>query len=172
MAIRNVVQEGDDVLLKKCRPVEKFDDKLFELLDDMADTMYESNGVGLAAPQVGIRRRIVVIDVDDDNGLIELINPEIVYKSDETEISLEGCLSYVGQWGYVERPLKVKAKAQDRNGDYFEIEGEGLLARCLCHEIDHLEGISFKSRAQRMLTKEEIEEMAKNQEEESEEAQE
>lgn len=172
MAIRNVVQEGDDVLLKKCRPVEKFDAKLFELLDDMADTMYESNGVGLAAPQVGIRRRIVVIDVDDDNGLIELINPEIVYKSEETEISLEGCLSYVGQWGYVERPLKVKAKAQDRNGDYFEIEGEGLLARCLCHEIDHLEGISFKSRAQRMLTKEEIEEMAKNQEEESEEAQE
>ena len=171
MAIRNVVQEGDDILLKKCRPVEKFDDKLLELLDDMADTMYESNGVGLAAPQVGIRRRIVVIDVDDDNGLIELINPEIIYKSEETEISLEGCLSYVGQWGYVERPIKVKAKAQDRTGDYFEIEGEGLLARCLCHEIDHLEGISFKSIAKRMLTKEEIEEMAKNQEEESEEAQ-
>ena len=169
MAIRNVVQEGDDILTKKCRLVEKFDDKLFDLLDDMADTMYEANGVGLAAPQIGIRRQIVVIDVDDENGLLELINPEIIYKSEETETSLEGCLSFVGQWGLVERPLKVKVKAQDRYGDEFELEGEGLLARCFCHEIDHLSGVSFKSIATRMLTPEEIEAMAKADEEEEEE---
>ena len=165
MATRTIVTEGDDVLLKKCRTVEKFNKRLFELLDDMADTLYESEGVGLAAPQVGVRRRVVVIDVGDENGLIELVNPEITERSEETVTDMEGCLSFPGQWGMVERPERVRAKAQDRNGEWFEIEGEGLLARCLCHEIDHLNGVVFKTLASHMLTPEEIDEMIKKQQE-------
>ena len=165
MATRTIVTEGDDVLLKKCRTVDKFNNRLFELLDDMADTLFESDGVGLAAPQVGVRRRVVVIDVGDENGLIELINPEITEKSEETVADMEGCLSFPGQWGIVERPLRVSAKAQNREGEWFEITGEGLLARCLCHEIDHLNGVVFKNLASHMLTPEEVEEMIKIQQE-------
>ena len=165
MATRTIVTEGDDVLLKKCRTVEKFNSRLFELLDDMAETLYESDGVGLAAPQVGVRRRVVVIDVGDENGLMELINPEIIETSEETATDMEGCLSFPGQWGMVERPLRVRVKAQNRDGKWYEIEGEDLLARCLCHEIDHLNGVVFKSLASHMLTAEEIEEMIKKQQE-------
>lgn len=149
MATRNIVVEGDEVLRKKCRVVEKFDDRLFELLDDMRDTLYGSgNGVGLAAPQVGILRRVVVIDVGE--GLIELINPEIISQSGK-QTGSEGCLSCPGQFGIVTRPQKVRVKAQNRSGEWFEVEGEDLLARAFCHELDHLEGRLFKDIAEKML---------------------
>lgn len=140
MALRNIVKVGEDVLTKKCREVTVFDDKLWVLLDDMLETMKEANGVGLAAPQVGILRRVVVIDVGD--GPIELINPVITsMRGKQREI--EGCLSAPGQWGFVTRPAKVKVTALNRYGKEFKIEGTELLARALCHEIDHLNGTVF-----------------------------
>lgn len=140
MALRNIRKLGDDVLRKKCRIVETIDDRILTLLNDMADTMYDANGVGLAAPQVGILKRIAVIDVGD--GLIELINPEITSVSG-SETTDEGCLSVPGKYGKVERPTKVSVKATNRFGEQYELTGEGLLARALCHEIDHLDGIVF-----------------------------
>lgn len=140
MAIRNIRKLGDDILRKKSRRVEKIDDKIVELLDDMAETMYKSDGVGLAAPQVGILKRIVVIDVGD--GLLELINPEITDFSGNVK-DVEGCLSVPGKYGYVVRPQKVTVTALDRFGDKKVINGEGMLAKALCHEIDHLDGIMF-----------------------------
>ena len=142
MAIRSIVKVGDPVLSKKCREVENIDDRIITLLDDMIDTLYDSGGVGLAAPQVGVLKRIAVIDVGD--GLIELINPEIVTE-EGTQNDLEGCLSIPGKWGYVERPNKVTVRAMDRHGDVYEYEGEKLLARAFCHEIEHLDGILFSS---------------------------
>lgn len=156
MAIRKIVKEGDSVLTKKCRPVEKFDWRLAQLLDDMAETLHLANGVGLAAPQVGILRRVVIVDIGE--GVIELINPQIIAYSGEQE-SLEGCLSCPGEWGITRRPEYVKVKAQDRNGKEFTIEGRELLAKAFCHEIDHLNGIIFKQVAVRMLTPDEIEEL-------------
>lgn len=153
MAIRQIVKEGDDVLAKKCRTVEKFDARLADLIDDMIETLHLSNGVGLAAPQVGILRRVVVIDIGE--GVIELVNPKIIAYSGEQE-TLEGCLSCPGEWGYTRRPDYVKVKAQDRNGKEYTIEGKELLAKAFCHEIDHLDGIIFKQKAIRMLTPEEI----------------
>lgn len=158
MALRNIVKEGDDILNKKCRPVTKFDKKLATLLEDMAETMRQANGVGLAAPQVGILRRVVVIDIGE--GLIELVNPQIIAFSGE-QTGNEGCLSFPGQWGIVTRPDYVKVKAQDRHGEEFTVEGRELLARAFCHELDHLDGVVFKSVADHMLTPEEIEEMDK-----------
>ncbi len=142
MAIRKIVTVGDDVLTKKCRTVDKIDDRVITLLDDMIDTLYESGGVGLAAPQVGVLKRIVVIDLDDGEGLIELINPEIISQEGEQTDS-EGCLSYPGRYGKVTRPNIVTVRAMDRNGDLYEYTGEGLLARAFCHELDHLEGKMF-----------------------------
>ena len=142
MAIRSIVKVGDPVLSKKCREVENIDDRSITLLDDMIDTLYDSGGVGLAAPQVGVLKRIAVIDVGD--GLIELINPEIV-STEGTQNDLEGCLSLPGKWGYVERPKKVTVRAMDRTGDVYEYEGEDLLARAFCHELEHLDGILFSS---------------------------
>lgn len=138
--IREVIKNGDEVLRKKCHRVEKFDAKLHSLLDDMYETMQDKDGVGLAAPQVGILRRVVVIDVGE--GKIELVNPEIVKSSGEQE-GQEGCLSCPGVWGDVVRPMKVTVKAQDRYGKEFKIKGQELLARAFCHEIDHLDGILF-----------------------------
>lgn len=143
MAIRNIVKEGDEVLGKVCRPVEKIDERIITLLDDMAETMYASDGVGLAAPQVGILKRIAVIDVG--NGIIELINPEIIKREGEQR-EVEGCLSVPGVSGFTVRPQIVTVKATDRNGEEFVIRGEGLLARAFCHEIDHLDGILFRSK--------------------------
>ena len=143
MAIRKIVTLGDDVLRKTSRPVVKFDEKLWQLLDDMKETMEKADGVGLAAVQVGVLRRAIVIDVGD--GLIELINPEIIETSGE-EISPEGCLSIPGVVGTVNRPYKVTVKAQDRFGKEYTATGEGLLARAFCHEIDHLDGILFKDK--------------------------
>ena len=148
MAIRNIVKEGDDILTKVCRPVEKFDDKLGQMLDDMAETMKTADGVGLAAPQIGVLRRAVIVDVGD--GVIELINPKIIQHSGEQR-DAEGCLSCPGEYGIVERPMHVVVEAQDRHGKKFTIEGEELKARAFCHEIDHLDGIIFKKRAIRML---------------------
>ncbi len=156
MALRNIVKDGDEILSKKCRPVEKFDQKIWTLLDDMAETMHRANGVGLAAPQVGMLRRVVVIDIGE--GVIELVNPQIIAYSGEQE-GLEGCLSFPGEWGIAKRPNYVKVRAQDRHGEEFEIEGRELLARAFCHEIDHLNGVVFKDRVERMLTPKEIEEL-------------
>lgn len=142
MAIRKIVTVGDDVLTKKCRTVDKIDDRVITLLDDMIDTLYESGGVGLAAPQVGVLKRIVVIDLDDGEGLIELINPEIISQEGE-QTDTEGCLSYPGRYGMVTRPNIVTVRAMDRNGDLYEYTGEGLLARAFCHELDHLDGKMF-----------------------------
>jgi peptide deformylase len=140
MAIRNIRIDDDPILRKKSRPVTEFNDRLFELLDDMKETMYKSGGVGLAAPQVGVLRRVAVIDIGD--GLIELINPEIIHAEGEQTDS-EGCLSNPGNFGLVTRPNKVTVRAMNRDGETFEISGEGLLARAFCHELDHLDGKMF-----------------------------
>lgn len=141
MALRKIVTDGDPVLLKVCKPVEKFDSRLGELLDDMKETMYKAEGVGLAAPQVGIIRRAVVIDVGEE--YIELINPEIISASEQTQYGPEGCLSYPELYGYVTRPKTVKFKAQDRYGEWYEKEVSDLFARCVCHELNHLDGITL-----------------------------
>ena len=153
MAIRNIVQFGDDVLKKECRPVEKFDRKLHQLLDDMQDTLYEANGAGLAAPQVGILRQVCIVDVGE--GPIELVNPEIIATEGE-QSGPEGCLSLPNEWGMVTRPMKVTVRAENRKGLWFEMSGEELLARAFCHEIDHLHGTVFTDVAGRMLSREEI----------------
>lgn len=140
MALRTIVKKGDDVLNKKCRPVEVFDKKLHTILDDMKETLAKANGVGLAAPQVGIMRRYCIIDVEE--GFFELINPEIISTSG-SQRDVEGCLSCPNDWGYVTRPNKVKFKAQNRFGEWYEAEAEGLFARAVCHETDHLDGKLF-----------------------------
>lgn len=160
MALRKVLEKGDPTLEKHSRPVTEFNERLFTLLDDMKETLEAAGGVGLAAPQVGVLRRVVVVletnvENEDDEYMIELINPEIIESSGE-QTGPEGCLSLPGKYGVVTRPDYVKVRAQDRNGDTFEYEGEGLTARCFCHEIDHLEGVLFTERAQRMLTPEEL----------------
>lgn len=141
MAIRNIRTEDDEVLRKKCKEVTSFDEKLWQLLDDMAETMYNANGVGLAAPQVGILKRVVVIDVGE--GLLELINPQIISAEGE-QTGDEGCLSCPNQYAQVTRPKTVKVQAKDRNGNHLLLKGSDLLARAFCHEIDHLDGIIFK----------------------------
>ena len=154
MAIRNIVKLGEECLRKVCKPQEKFDLRLWVLLKDMADTMYKAEGVGLAAPQVGILRRVVVIDVGE--GLIELINPVIV-EADGEQTDREGCLSLPGRQGIVTRPNWVKVQAQDRKGNAFEFEAEGFFARAVCHELDHLDGRVYIDVMDRELTPEEIE---------------
>ena len=161
MARRNVLTKEQPGLYKKCRPVTDFNERLHQLLDDMADTLELENGVGLAAPQVGVlRRAVIVLETNvpegEDDYLIELINPEII-ESDGEQFGPEGCLSVPGEYGLVRRPMHVKVRAQDRNGETFEVEGTGLTARCFCHEIDHLDGIVFTSKCERMLTDEELE---------------
>lgn len=146
MAIRNIVKIGDDILRKICRTQLTFDEKLATLLDDMAETMYKAEGVGLAAPQVGLLRRICVVDVGD--GLIELVNPVITAKSGSQKGN-EGCLSIPERFEEVERPMSVTVRAQDRNGNNFTITAEGFKARALCHEIDHLDGILYIDRVKK-----------------------
>ena len=153
MAIREIRKYDDPALYKVCRPVEKFDERLCELLDDMAETMYQANGVGLAAPQVGILRRVVVIDVGD--GIIELVNPRIL-RTAGSETTSEGCLSFPGEYGLVERPTEVEIEAEDRHGKTFRMTGHDLLARAFCHETDHLDGKVFKTIAIEMLDEEDL----------------
>ncbi len=155
MAIREIIKEGDEVLAKKCREVTDFNDRLSVLIDDMFDTMYEANGVGLAAPQVGILRRIVVIDTGDQP--IELVNPVILTQEGEQQ-DVEGCLSVPGIYGMTKRPAKVRVRALDRKGAAHEYEGEGLLARAFCHEIDHLDGILFRTHVTEYINTSETEE--------------
>lgn len=164
MALRNIVTVGDSVLSKTCRPVVKFDRRLHILIDDMIDTLIDSGGVGLAAPQVGVLRRVVVVDVGE-NEILELVNPEIVEQSGE-QTGLEGCLSVPGKYGVVTRPNVVKVRAQDRFGEWFEAEGEELIARCFCHELAHLDGHLYTEIAERMLTPEELQELMKEDDEE------
>lgn len=152
MAVREIRKEGDEVLRKKCRRVEKLDEKLFQLLDDMADTMHKANGVGLAAPQVGILKQVAVIDVGD--GVIELINPEIISQRGSV-VDVEGCLSVPGVWAHVERPQVVKVRAMGRDGKERIYKGDGLLARAFCHEIEHLSGQLFIDKAIRFVHPEE-----------------
>lgn len=153
MALRKILTADEPTLHKICKPVTKFDKKLHELLDDMAETLYDANGVGLAAPQVGILRRIVVIDTGEE--LVELINPEIMETSGEQD-GVEGCLSVPGEYWLVKRPNYAKARAQDREGNWFELEGEELIARCICHECDHLDGHIYTEIAHHKLTDEEL----------------
>ena len=150
MAIRNILKDDEPTLRKVCRPVTDFDERLGQLLDDMAETMYAANGVGLAGPQVGILRRLFVMDVGE--GLIEAINPEIIEQSGK-QTDTEGCLSFPNRWGQVTRPKKVKLKAQDRYGKWFIITATDLLARCICHENDHLNGVVFLDHATDIETK-------------------
>ena len=140
MAIRNIVKVGDDVLTKKCRTVEKFDERLETLIEDLFETLYDSGGAGLAAPQVGVLRRVAVIDIDENP--IELVNPEII-KTEGSQTGAEGCLSNPGKFGVVTRPMKVTVRAQDRKGEWHEYQGEELLARAFCHETEHLDGKMF-----------------------------
>ena len=161
MARRNILTKEEPGLYKKCRPVTEFNSRLHQLLDDMRDTLSNQNGVGLAAPQVGVLRRAVIVletnvPEEKDEYIIELVNPEII-EADGEQNGAEGCLSVPGEYGLVKRPMHVKVRAQDRNGQFFEVEGEGLTARCFCHVIDHLEGIIFTSKCERMLTEEEME---------------
>ena len=157
MAIREIVTQGDPVLNKVCHPVTQFDQKLWDLLDDMHDTLDQSNGVGLAAPQVGILRRVVLV-INGEDRVIELINPVIIHTEGEQE-GLEGCLSVPGKWRVVKRPMRVRVRAQDRNGNWFEEEDEELTARCFCHELDHLDGHLFSELADRLYTSEELDAM-------------
>ncbi len=156
MALLNIVKEGDEVLRKVCKPVTAITPRTLRLLDDMLETLHKADGVGLAAPQVGVLRRIAIVEVEEGNPY-ELINPEIIAREGEQE-EMEGCLSIPDEWGITHRPAKVTVRAMDRKGETYEVTGEGLLARAFCHEIDHLDGILFKDKAIHMLTKEEINE--------------
>ena len=153
MGIRKILTDKDPALHKVCRPVEKFDWRLHRLLDDMRDTLDEANGVGLAAPQVGILRRVVIVDTGEE--ILELVNPEMLETSGEQE-GPEGCLSVPGKYGLVKRPFYAKVRAQDRHGNWFETDGEELTARCFCHELDHLDGIIYTQVMERLLTDEEL----------------
>ena len=155
--VKEIVKKGDPVLGKKCHDVTRFDQKLHNLLDDMRDTLQVSEGIGLAAPQVGILRRVVVV-MNEREEIIELVNPEIVSSSGE-QTGLEGCLSLPGYFGEVTRPMKVRVKAQDRNGNPIEVEDEGLTARCFCHELAHLDGHLFDELCDKLYTSEEIQAM-------------
>lgn len=158
MAKLNIVKVGDEVLRKKCRPVIQITPRITTLLDDMIETLHDADGVGLAAPQVGILRRICIVETEPGK-IYEMINPEIISKEGEQE-ELEGCLSVPGKWGYTKRPMTVTVRATDRTGKEYTVTGEGLTARAFCHEIDHLDGVIFTDNAVRMLTEEEIEELS------------
>ena len=153
MGIRKILTDAEPALHKTCRPVESFDRKLHNLLDDMRETLIESGGVGLAAPQVGILRRVVLVDTGDE--ILELVNPSLV-ETDGIQEGAEGCLSIPGKYGLVKRPYYAKVRAQDRDGQWFEAEGEELIARCFCHELDHLDGIIYTEVMDRYLTDEEL----------------
>lgn len=157
--------QGDPALTKVCHPVTKFDDKLWDLLDDLKETLAKANGLGLAAPQVGILRRAVIV-VDDDGEMLELVNPQIIDQKGEQD-GLEGCLSVPGKWGYVKRPAWVKVKAQDRKGNWFEAEGNDVTARCFCHELSHLDGHLYVELTDRLYTSEELDAMAQEEEEQA-----
>ena len=154
MGLRRILTDKEPALHKVCKPVTSFDQKLHKLLDDMTETLIDSNGVGLAAPQVGILRRVVLVDTGE--GILELVNPELI-ETDGEQVGTEGCLSVPGKYGLVKRPYYAKVRAQDRDGNWYEAEGEELIARCFCHELDHLDGIIYTQVMDRFLTDEELE---------------
>lgn len=166
MALRKIALQGEACLSKVCRPVTDFNDRLHQLLDDLTDTLIDSGGVGLAAPQVGILRRVCVV-MNEDNEVLELVNPEVIYTEGE-QTGLEGCLSVPGKYGEVTRPWFVRVRAQDRDGNWFEAEDEGLTARCFCHEIEHLDGHLFVEHTDHLLSEEELEAYIRKQEAEEE----
>lgn len=153
MGLRKILTDTEPALHKTCKPVEKFDERLRKLLEDMRDTLLESGGVGLAAPQIGILRRVVLVDTGEE--ILELINPSLL-ETDGEQDGAEGCLSIPGKYGWVKRPYYAKVRAQDRDGNWFEAEGEELIARCFCHELDHLDGILYTQVMDRFLTEEEL----------------
>ena len=155
MGLRKILTDAEPALHKVCKPVVNFDSRLHALLDDMRETLIESGGVGLAAPQVGILRRVVLVDIGEE--ILELVNPTLVSTDGEQE-GPEGCLSIPGKYGLVKRPYIAKVRAQDRDGNWYEAEGEELIARCFCHELDHLDGIVYTEIMERFLTDEELEE--------------
>ena len=155
MALRKILTDAESALHKVCKPVTAFDKKLHTLLDDMRETLIESGGVGLAAPQVGILRRVVLVDTGDE--ILELINPELI-STDGEQVGPEGCLSVPGKYGLVKRPYYATVRAQDRDGNWYEAEGEELIARCFCHELDHLDGILYTQIMDRFLTQKELDE--------------
>ena len=163
MALRKIVEQGEDCLYKVCRPVTDFNRRLHFLMDDLVETLSEAGGAGLAAPQVGILRRACVVMDDETEEYIELVNPEIIAQNGE-QTGPEGCLSVPGKWGLVTRPNYVRVRAQDRDGNWFELEGEGLMARCFCHELEHLDGHLYTEHIDRFLTDEEVEEYFKREE--------
>ena len=163
MALRRIVLQGDECLTKVCRPITEFNSRLHILLDDMTETLLDSGGVGLAAPQVGILRRVCVVQNEDDE-IIELVNPEIIYTEGE-QTGLEGCLSVPGKYGVVTRPEVVRVRAQDRNGNFFEVMDSDLTARCFCHEIEHLDGHLFVEHTDHLMSEEELQEFIRKQEE-------
>jgi len=167
MALRKIVEQGDECLQKVCRPVTEFNAHLHQLLEDMADTLAEANGAGLAAPQVGVLRRVCLVLDEDTEEFVELINPEIIASSGE-QTGLEGCLSVPGKWGIVTRPNMVRVKAQDRSGNWFELEREGLTARAFCHEIEHLDGHLFVEHIDHFLSEEELRDYLEQEEQEGE----
>ncbi len=156
MALRNIVKKGDPILTKKCRTVTDYNERLHTLIDDMRETLADADGAGLAAPQVGIMRRICIV-VGNDGEMIELVNPEII-KSDGEQTGPEGCLSLPGKFGMVTRPYHVRVRANDRNGNVFEVEGTEITARCFCHEIEHLDGHLFDEHVDHFMTEEDFEE--------------
>lgn len=156
MSLRTILTRGEPALNKAAHPVTQFDHRLWNLLDDLAETLTDACGLGLAAPQIGILRRVVVIFREDDAEPLELVNPVILATEGEQD-GLEGCLSVPGYWGMVKRPLKAKVRAQDRNGKWFEVEGENVTARCLCHELDHLDGHLYTELTDKLYTPDELE---------------
>ena len=163
MALRKIVEQGDPCLNKVCRPVTEFNGRLHELLDDLLETLADANGAGLAAPQVGVLRRVCVVMDEDSEEYLELVNPEIVAQSGE-QTGLEGCLSVPGKWGIVTRPERVRVRAQDRDSNWFEVEGEELTARAFCHEIEHLDGHLYTEHIDHFLSDEELREYLEQEE--------
>ena len=162
MALRKILTEEDPSLHKKCRPVTDFNQRLWDLIDDLKETLAEANGAGLAAPQVGILRRGVIV-VNDEDDMLELVNPVIISREGEQD-GFEGCLSVPGKWGMVKRPMKVRVRAQDRTGQFFEVEGEDMTARCFCHETEHLDGHLFTEHTDRLYTTEELDKLLEKEE--------
>lgn len=158
MAILKILKDDDPMLRKVCREVDEITPRIITLLDDMKDTLHKANGAGLAAPQVGVLRRVVLVETEKGK-LYEMLNPVIIERSEELQHEIEGCLSLPNRWGITERPKKVTVKAMDRNGKYYTLTGTDLLARAICHETDHLDGVLYSDKALRMLTPEEIEEL-------------
>lgn len=165
MALRKILTKGEPVLNKTAHPVTSFDGRLHDLLDDMKETLEDAGGAGLAAPQIGILRRAVVV-VDAEDNMLELVNPEIVLEEGE-QTGWEGCLSVPGYWGKVTRPAKARVRAQDRNGKTFEVEGEGIVARCFCHELEHLDGHLYTEHVDKLYTTEELDEIREKEREEA-----